>query len=119
MSIMAPGQVVELTAENFAEYVLVAHQPTLVDFWAPWCAPCRLMAPVVDTLAEVFAGRLTVGKVNVDRHPELAARYGVTSIPTLALFQEGQLTKTWVGVQLQRDLVHGLTKLLSQQATRS
>lgn len=116
---MERTQVVELTVENFDEAVPSAQQPVLVDFWTPWCAPCRAMAPVVDTLAEVFAERLKVGKVNVDRHPELAANYGVMSIPTLALIQGGKLLKTWAGVQPQASLVRELVSLVPQETTHS
>jgi len=113
---MERKQVVELTAENFEERVFGAH-PALVDFWAPWCAPCRLMAPVVDALAEIFAGRLIVGKVNVDRHAALAASYGVSSIPTLKLFVGGEVMRTWVGAHHQTQLVRELAKTLQSQAT--
>ena len=119
MSTMMTGQVVELTAEHFAEQILDAQQPMLVDFWASWCAPCRLMAPVVGALAETFADRLIVGKVNVDRYPDLAVQSGVRSIPTLMLFQHGILGHTWVGAQPQEYLVRELAHLLSHQATHS
>jgi len=114
---MEQTQVVELTANNFDETVLTASQPVLVDFWAPWCAPCRLMTPVVDALAEIFTGRLIVGKVNVDRHPALAAPYGVTNIPTLKLFIGGEAVRTWVGAHYQEQLVRELAKALQSQAT--
>lgn len=113
---MEQTQVMELTADNFDDTVLTAPQPVLVDFWAPWCGPCRLMTPVVDALAELFAGRLIVGKVNVDRHPALAASYGVASIPTLKLFVNGDVAKTWVGVHDQHGLVRELATELRSQA---
>ncbi len=115
---MEQTQVVELTADNFDETVLTTPQPVLVDFWAPWCGPCRLMTPVVDALAEIFTGRMTIGKVNIDRHPALAAPYGVTSIPTLKLFIEGEVVRTWVGAHYQEQLVRELTKALRSQAAK-
>lgn len=113
---MIPGAVVEFTAETFAADILDAQQPVLVDFWAPWCGPCRLMGPVVEALAEIFAGRLIVGKVNVDRHAQLAAHYDVRSIPTLKLFVNGDVAKTWVGVHDQNGLVRELATELRSQA---
>ncbi len=111
-------QTIELTTDNFEEAILTAAHPVLVDFWAPWCGPCRLMTPVVDALAEIFTGRLTIGKVNIDRHPALAAPYGVTSIPTLKLFIGGEVVKTWVGAYDQAQLVRELTKALRSQAAK-
>ena len=108
-------QTIELTTDNFEQTILTAAHPAVVDFWAPWCAPCRLMAPVVDALADIFAGRLTVGKVDVDRNAGLAARYGVTSIPTLKLFVGEEVVKTWVGVHHQAQLVRELAKALQNQ----
>ena len=112
-------QVVELTQDNFQDTIQLAARPVLVNFRAPWCAPCRLMAPVVDALAEIFAGRLIVGKVNVDRHPALAAAYGVMSIPTLKLFVGGAVVRTWIGAHDQEQLVRELTKALRSQAAKS
>ena len=95
---------IELTAENFDQVVLQAKEPVLVDFWATWCGPCRMLAPVVAELAEEKAGELTVGKVNVDEAPELAARFGIVSIPTLILFRNGESIKKTIGYCTKEEL---------------
>ncbi|WP_138296104.1 MULTISPECIES: thioredoxin [unclassified Clostridium] len=89
--------VVTLTKDNFATEVEQAQGPVLVDFWATWCGPCRMIGPVVEQIAEANAGKLKVGKVNVDEQPELAARFGVMSIPTLILFKGGQQVEQVIG----------------------
>ncbi len=91
--------IIELTEENFQQQVLESQQLVLVDFWAPWCGPCQRIAPVVEQLAAENAGRLKIGKVNVDQQPLLAAQYGVNSIPTLMLFKNGQVVQTLIGLQ--------------------
>ena len=88
---------ITVTAANFAAEVENAATPVLLDFWASWCGPCRMVAPVVAEFAEKYAGQVKVGKVNVDDEPELAARFGVMSIPTIILFKDGQPVKTSVG----------------------
>ena len=90
---------ITLTGENFAESVLKSDKPVLVDFWAPWCGPCRMFSPVVDQVAEAQAGKAKVVKVNIDEEPELAQRYGVMSIPTLIVFKAGQPAATSVGLK--------------------
>ncbi len=90
--------VIEITSENFEEKVLKAQQPVLVDFWASWCGPCKMLSPIVDKMAEAYAGKLTVGKVNVDEQPEIAARFGIMSIPTLILFKDGQKVDVSIGL---------------------
>lgn len=87
---MAGHNVVELTDSSFATEVESGEGLVLVDFWAPWCMPCRAVAPVVQQLAEAYAGKVKVGKLNVDDNPETAAAYGIRSIPTLALFKDGE-----------------------------
>ncbi|RPH83544.1 MAG: thioredoxin [Candidatus Rokuibacteriota bacterium] len=87
---------IALTEGGFDEAV-VAHPQLVVDFWAPWCGPCRALAPVLDEVAREEAGRVVVGKVNVDEQPALAGRFGVRSIPTLIFFKEGQVVDTVTG----------------------
>ena len=100
------------TETNFQRDVLNSSQPVLVDFWASWCGPCHVMAPVIDDLATEFAGRVTVGKVNVDDEPDLAAQYGIRSIPTLLLFKDGQIVDQAVGVVPKRVLTEKLNALV-------
>jgi thioredoxin 1 len=94
---MAGSHTLEFTEQNFEQDVLKSNQPVLVDFWAAWCAPCRMMAPTVDSLAEEYAGRAKVGKLNVDENLAITSRYGIRSIPTLLLFKAGQIQEQVVG----------------------
>ena len=87
-----------LTEKNFEEEVLKSEIPVLVDFWATWCGPCRMLAPTIAKIAEEQSGLIKVGKVDVDEQPELAVRFGISSIPTLMVFKNGQPVKTSVGV---------------------
>jgi thioredoxin 1 len=86
-----------VTSTNFETEVLQATAPVLVDFWAPWCGPCRVIGPVVEEMATQYAGKLKVGKLNVDEHPAVAQRYGITGIPALLFFKDGQVVDTVVG----------------------
>ena len=96
---------IELTNENFDAEVLQSELPVLVDFWATWCGPCMMLGPIVAEVAAEYAGRVKVGKVNVDNAPELAARYGITSIPALLLFNKGEVVRTSVGFVPKADVV--------------
>ena len=90
---------IKITASNFEEEVLNAKLPVIVDFWAPWCGPCRMLAPVLEEIAEENEGAVIVGKVNVDEEPQLAASFGIASIPTLLVFKNGEITQKSVGVK--------------------
>ena len=90
--------VITITKENFAQEVLQSAKPVLLDFWASWCGPCRMLSPIVDEVAEE-RGDVKVGKVNVDEQPELAGEFGVMSIPTLLVFEQGKLVRQAVGAR--------------------
>ena len=88
----------EITGENFEAEVLKSDIPVLVDFWAEWCAPCRMISPIVSELAEEYTGKMKVGKLNVDEHGDLAAKYNIQGIPTLLIFKDGEVAEQIVGV---------------------
>ncbi len=96
--------VLTFTEDNFDKEVLQSETPVLVDFWATWCAPCRMIAPVIQAIAEEYEGKLKVGKVNVDENSQLAIRFGIRAIPTLLLFKEGKVVEQMVGVQPKENI---------------
>ncbi|MCE5327165.1 MAG: thioredoxin [Planctomycetaceae bacterium] len=96
--------VVELTDDNFEAEILQSDVPALVDFWAEWCMPCKMLGPVIDQLADDFAGRAKIAKLDTDNAQETARRFGITAIPTLMLFKDGQVVKKFVGLQQKADL---------------
>ena len=110
---MASPNVVTLTADNFDAEALKSATPVLVDFWAEWCGPCKMIAPVLDELAEEYAGKVRIGKVNIDEHPALAAQFNVRAIPTLLLFKGGQVTEQMVGARSKRDLKASFDKSIA------
>ena len=103
---------VTLTDDTFDREVLENSKPVLVDFWAPWCGPCRVMAPVIDQLAQEFVSQATVAKLNVDDHQQVAARYGIQSIPTLMIFHNGKVIDQIVGSVPKTKIAQRLTTLL-------
>ena len=101
-----------VTDKNFKEEVLGSQIPVLVDFWAPWCGPCRMVAPVVDEIAAQYEGKIKVVKVNTDDNPNVSGQYGIRSIPTLLLFKGGEKVDTVVGAVPKTTLVNTLEKHL-------
>ena len=108
---MAAASIVTLTQENFSQLVLQSPAPVLVDFWAEWCGPCKMISPLLDELADEYDGKVKIGKVNIDEQQNLAAEYGVRAIPTLLVFHNGQVTDQIVGARSKRDLKASLDRV--------
>ena len=108
---MASPNIVSLTKENFAQEVLKSPVPVLVDFWAEWCGPCKMVSPILDDLATEYDGKVKIGKVNIDEFQGLASEYGVRAIPTLLIFKDGQVADQIVGLRTKRDFKSKLDKV--------
>lgn len=104
----------ELTDAQFSQ--AIAHGVTLVDFWAPWCGPCRMQAPVLEQVASELGGEASIAKINVDDHPDTARRFGIQGIPTLILFKDGQPVRQMVGLQNKETLLSAIRMALRQAA---
>jgi len=104
------GNVVELNDQNFESEVLKAAEPVLVDFWAPWCGPCRMVAPVVEELAQENAGKAKIAKIDIDNSPNTAAAFGISSIPTLMIFKGGEVAERFVGVQPKKRIQEAIDR---------
>jgi thioredoxin 1 len=110
---MANQHIVTLSSGNFEQEVAKSTTPVLVDFWAEWCGPCKMLAPLLDELAEEKAGKVKIAKVNVDDNQELASRFGIRAIPTLLLFKNGQVKETMVGMTGKKDVEKKLASYIS------
>ena len=102
----------EITDSNFEETVLKSDKPVLVDFWAAWCGPCRMVGPVIDELSEEYEGKAVVGKVDIDSNQQYAAQFGVRNIPTVLVFNNGELVDRKVGVSSKNDYAQALDRLI-------
>jgi thioredoxin 1 len=110
--IMANPNVTELTDANFDSFIKNAGAPVLVDFWAPWCAPCRMLGPIVDEVATENVGKFAIAKVNVDEAPAVSAQFGIRSIPSLIYFKGGAKQEQSVGISSKAEIVNKLTSLI-------
>ena len=110
---MAHENVREFTDDNFKTEAIEADEPVLVDFWAEWCQPCRMIAPTIEALAEEYAGRVKVGKVDTDANRGISVELGISSIPTVILFKDGQIVRKFVGVTAKNDFVAELDKAVA------
>ena len=104
------GNLIELTDDAFES--TINEGVVLVDFWAPWCGPCKMLTPVVEELADEYAGKATVCKMNTDDHRDAAVQFSISAIPTLILFKDGQVEKKWVGLTTKDDLVEAIDETL-------
>jgi thioredoxin 1 len=106
----------EVTDQTFEDQVVKSDKPVIVDFWAPWCGPCRMMAPAFEDLAREYQGRMVFAKLNVDYNPGVASRYGIRSIPTLLIFRGGRLVDQLIGARPRQDLKNHIEAALSTAA---
>jgi thioredoxin 1 len=106
------GNVAELTDASFDEVVHNSDMPVLVDFWAPWCGPCKIMAPILEEIANNYFGRAKICKLNTDEARDSAIEFGINAIPTTILFKDGQVQKKWVGLTSKKDLTTAIDELL-------
>jgi thioredoxin 1 len=110
---MPAPNMLNLTETNFSEEVLRSPVPVLVDFWAEWCGPCKMIAPILDEIAQEYDGRLKIGKVNIDDQQGLASQHGIRAIPTLLLFKNGEVADQIVGLKSKRDLKTNLDRVVT------
>jgi thioredoxin len=110
---------IAVTDTDFAQQVLQADQPVLVDFWAEWCGPCRALGPVIESLAEQYRGRAKIAKLDVDANQRVAMQFGIRSIPTVLLFDKGQLADSFIGVRPKADYVASIERVLARAGTVS
>jgi thioredoxin 1 len=109
---MASANVTEFTDANFQNEVLSTTEPVLVDFWAEWCMPCRMLTPTIEQLAAEYAGKVKVGKLDTDNNRDVSVKYGIQAIPTVILFKGGEVKRKFVGLQSKGDFAAALDELL-------
>lgn len=112
-----PSKTVEITDQNFNELVMAAKIPVLLDIWAPWCGPCRMIGPIIDEIAEDFEGRALIGKVNADSNPQISALFKVKSIPTLLFLQKDELVERFSGLVPKPNIAEILEELIAERNT--
>lgn len=112
------GNVLELDDATFDQLIHTAQEPVLVDFWAPWCGPCRMLAPIIEELANDYAGKAKICKINTDQWRDSAIEFGISAIPTVILFKDGKIQKKWVGLTSKRDLAAAIDQLLGPDSDR-
>ncbi len=106
------GNVIELSDAGFDEAVQTSDTPVLVDFWAPWCGPCRMLAPLIEQIADEFVGKAKICKFNTDQGRDTAVEFGINAIPTIILFKAGKIVKKWVGLTSKKDIGEAITAQL-------
>lgn len=106
------GNLMELTDADFDSTISSAEVPVLVDFWAPWCGPCKMIGPMIGEVADEYAGKVKVCKVNTDDNRDAAVEYGINAIPTIILFKGGQVEKKWVGLTSKKDITAAIDSLI-------
>ena len=112
---MAGANTQEFNESNFEAEVLQSGRPVLVDFWAEWCMPCKALGPTIDELADEYVGRITVGKVNTDENQSISAKFGISAIPTVILFQNGEIKERFIGLRSKRDFKASLDAVVGTQ----
>ena len=109
---MGSENVLELTDASFEQDILNSEEPALIDFWAEWCMPCKMLAPTIHELADEYSGRLKVGQVDTDANREISLRFGISAIPTVILFKGGEVVKKFVGLQQKSDLKQAIDEVV-------
>jgi thioredoxin 1 len=103
---------IEINEGNFSQEVLLSDKPVLVDFWAPWCNPCKMLLPIIEDIAALYAGKMKVGKVNTDENASLSAKFQITSIPCLILFKNGEILQKMIGFRSKNDITKIIDSIL-------